>query len=95
MINQLQNTEYQSTADRTMIDLCDQVDYWKQQATKWKEMYEDEVKENNRHMTDRLNEAKTGVAKALMFALSVSEGEDGSLVIPAENRSQLAEVYAK
>ena len=57
----------------------------------WKEMYETERDENNKQLNERLEQSKKGVANALMFALSVSDDENGNLVISKENRKSLAE----
>lgn len=81
------------TIDKTVFDLCDEVDYWKEQAEYWKAKYEEERKKYDQMLNENLDRAKQGVANALKFALSVQEGEDGSLLIPKENRQQLAKDF--
>lgn len=79
--------------DKTVSDLCNEVDYWKEQANYYYELYEKEKKENIEHSNERLADAKKGVANALMFALAVREDGNGNLVTPKEDRNQLAKGY--
>lgn len=74
-------------------DLCEEIDYWKSEANKWKSLYEEERDANIKAMNERFEESKKGVANALLFALSVSDNPDGSLSINKENRKQLAESF--
>jgi len=81
------------TADLKFLDLCDEIDYWRQRAKTlesdvnyWKNEYQELLNGN-------LKSAQQGVANALLFCLSVKDGEDGSLVIDKKSREQLAERY--
>lgn len=79
------------TMDRTFYSLCEEIDDLKETVAYWKGMYETERDENNKQLNERLEQSKKGVANALMFALSVSDDENGNLVISKENRKSLAE----
>jgi len=79
------------TADLTFMDLCRQVDYWKEQAEYFEQKYKDEVRENNKQMNERLEESRMQLGNALMFAFSVEDKEDGSLSISADKRKILSE----
>jgi citrate synthase len=79
------------TMDRTFYSLCEEIDDLKEAVAYWKGMYETERDENNKQLNERLEQSKKGVANALMFALSVSDDENGNLVISKENRKSLAE----
>jgi len=81
------------TADMKFIELCDEIDYWKDQAEYYKTKYEEEIQRSVEDANRQLEESKRGVANALMFALSVKDNEDGSLSISSEDRKQLAENY--
>lgn len=78
------------TIDRTVNSLCAEIDYWKEQAANWKQMYEDEKNENIKQLNERFEESKRGVANAIMFALAVKDDENGNLVIKNEDRKSLA-----
>ena len=80
-----------TTVDRTFYSLCDEIDDLKEAVEYWETMYETERAANNKMLNDNLENAKQGVANALRFALSVSDDENGNLVISKENRKDLAE----
>lgn len=77
--------------EKLVVDLCDEVDYWKDQALHYKKQYEDECLATSLRLHADLENAKKGVANALMFALSVRDNEDGSLSISKEDRINLSE----
>jgi len=83
----------QKRIDVMAYELCEEIDHWKSEAKRYKALYEEEVKNYNQMTTERLEDAKKGVANALMFALSVRDNEDGSLSISKENRENLAETF--
>lgn len=76
--------------ERTIYQLCEEIDYLKAEVVHYKKLYEAERKENSETLDRNLQQAKEGVATALMFALSVSDDENGNLVISKENRETLA-----
>ncbi len=84
-----------NTADRTFYSLCEEIDDLKEAVAYWKQMYETERDENTKQLNDRLEESKKEVANALMFALSVSDDENGNMVVSKENRKALAENWKK
>ncbi len=81
------------TIEKTIFDLCDEIDSLKDDVLYWKEMYENERNESNRLLNERMEDTKTGIANALMFALSVKDNPDGSLSINKEDRKMLASRY--
>ena len=81
------------TADLKFSDLCREIDYWKniaKEALKDAEYWKGEYM---KHLNNSLASAQKGVADALMFALSVTDDENGNLVIPKESRKNLAKRY--
>lgn len=78
--------------ERTVYELCQEIDALKEEVKYWKELFEAERKENTDNLNERLAESKKGVAQALMFCLSVKD-ENGNLVLPKENRKELAEHF--
>lgn len=85
--------EKESALGNTVIDLCNQIDYWKDKAMTYKKLYEDEIKQRSIESNERLEDAKRGVGQALMFALSVKDDQDGNLIINKEDRKLLAKGY--
>lgn len=81
------------TVDYKFHQLCEEIDYWKEQAGYYKAKYEEEIQRSVEETNRQLEESKRGVANALMFALSVKDNEDGSLSISSEDRKQLAENF--
>ena len=79
-----------TTANKTFLQLCEEVDYYKEKAEYFENLYKQERDKYSRQLNDSLEEAKKGVGQALMFALSVSDDANGNLVITKENRKQLA-----
>lgn len=84
---------YNNAFDRTVYSLCFEIDTLKEEVQYWKEKYEQERTDNNNLINEQLSTAQRGVANALMFALSVSDTENGDLVIKKEDRKVLAENY--
>ena len=81
------------TADIKFLQLCNEIDQWKDEANYWKEKYEELQKEYSEHINQSLVSAQKGVANALMFALSVKDDENGNLIIDKESRKELAETW--
>jgi hypothetical protein len=81
------------TVDYKFHELCEEIDYWKDQAKYYKDKYEEEIQRSVEETNRQLEESKQGVANALMFALSVKDNEDGSLSISSEDRKQLADNF--
>ena len=77
----------------TIIELCEEIDLLKEERNYWKQLYQTERDERNIELNERMDDAKRGVAQALMFALSVKDNQDGSISISKENRNQLAETF--
>lgn len=78
------------TAERTYLQLCEEIDDLKEDLDYYKKKYEQEVKERYQESNERLQSAKKDVANALLFALSVSDNEKGDLVIKKSDRKILA-----
>jgi hypothetical protein len=76
--------------DKTVYELCERIDDLETMVEYWKGKYEEEIRQQSIESNQRLEEAKKGVANALMFALSVRDDEHGNLVIPKEERKSLA-----
>jgi hypothetical protein len=83
------------TSDVKFIDLCDEIDYWKEKCKKaeadaeyWRGCYAD-------HLHESIKSAEQGVAKALMFALHATDDANGNLIITPESRIELKESFEK
>jgi len=81
-------------AERTFYSLCQEIDDLNESVEYWKGLYEAERKTNNDMLNENLESAKKGVTNALRFALSVSDDENGNLVISKDDRKQLAENWS-
>jgi hypothetical protein len=81
-------------SERTFYSLCQEIDDLNESVEYWKSLYEAERKINNDRLNENLESAKQGVANALRFALSVSDDENGNLVISKDDRKQLAENWS-
>lgn len=74
------------TADIKFLELCEEIDFWKEQARYYKKEYEQQLQERSIESKQNLVDAQEGVANALRFALAVEDGENGELIINKENR---------
>lgn len=81
------------TIDYKFQQLCEEIDYWKEQSEYYEEKYKTEMQINAGNINKQLKESKQGVANALMFALNIKDNKDGSLSISSKDRKQLAENY--
>ena len=81
------------TVDYKFHELCQEIDYWKDQADYYKAKYEEEIQRSVKETNRQLEESKRNVANALMFALTVKDNEDGSLSISPEDRKRLAKNF--
>jgi hypothetical protein len=79
------------TVDVKFLQLCNEIDRWKDEANYWKERYEELNKEYSQHLNQNLDSVQKGVANALMFALSVKDDENGNLIISKKSRKDLSE----
>ena len=79
------------TIDTKFYLLCEEIDNLKEEVEYYKNLYETERADNFKMLNDNIDNAKQGVANALLFALSVTDDENGNLVISKENRKCLKE----
>ena len=77
--------------DLLVSDLCQQIDDIKEERDYWHNMFIEERGSKIRMENERFEQTKKDVGNALLFALSVKEGADGSLVIPKSERKALAD----
>ena len=78
------------TIDRKFSELCEEIDFWKGEAKRYKNLYEIEVEKNVDILNKQLKDSQRGVANALMLALSINDNKDGSLSISSEDRKRLS-----
>jgi hypothetical protein len=83
------------TAEIKILDLCNEIDYWKDRCSEaekdakyWKDEYA-------KHLNESIAASQRGVANALLFALYASDDENGNLVINSSDRKILAERYTE
>jgi hypothetical protein len=81
------------TTEIKFIELCDEVDYWKERAEKAEADAEYWKNEYNSFINERLASSQRDVANALMIALSAHNDKDGNLVIDKESRKKLVKNY--
>ena len=81
------------TIDIKFSELCDEIDYWKEQAQHYKKMYEQELQDNIEQTNKSFKQTQKSIGQALMFAMSIKDNEDGSLSISKEDREVLVEMY--
>ena len=79
------------TTEKTFYSLCEEIDYLKEEVEYYKNLYETERADNCKMLNDSIDNAKQGVANALLFALSVTDDENGNLIISKEDRKNLAQ----
>lgn len=87
--------EITTTADRTFLSLCYEIDDLKEAVAYWKDKYEEVVAERNAEWAERSKQTLQDVGNALRFALSVTDDIDGNLVISKEDRINLAKNWKK
>jgi len=78
------------TIDYKFSELCDEIDYWMNEAKHFESLYKKELQENNRVSNERMKEAQKGIANALMLVLSVKDDKEGNLIILKKDRKLLA-----
>ena len=81
------------TADIKFLDLCEEIDYWKERAEKAEKDAKYWQEEYSKQLDSSLKSAQKGVADALMLALSARDDENGNLVIEKKDRKRLAETF--
>jgi predicted phage tail protein len=79
------------TIERTIYELCEEIDDLRDSVQYWKQKYETERDENISMVNDRLKQSHNGVATALALALCISDNPDGSLSISKENGQVIAD----
>ena len=83
------------TIDIKFHELCEEIDYWKNQANYYKDLYEKEVTQRSIESKERLLQTQKDVANALRLALYATDDKDGNLVIDKESRKELAKNWTK
>jgi len=81
------------TIDLKFTELCDEIDYWKDQALKYKQDAEYWQGEYSSHLHESFKSTQRGIGQALMLALSVKDNPDGSLSINKEDRKKIANQF--
>ena len=81
------------TAEIKFIDLCDEIDYWKEKCLKAEAEVEYWRGQYSQYLHESLEGAQKGVASALMLALSARDDENGNLIIDRASRKELAKTY--
>jgi hypothetical protein len=81
------------TFDIKFSELCDEIDYYKFEAERWKAKYEELKNETTKKTSDDLTRAQRDVGNALMFAFHVKDDENGNLVINKEDRKELTKRF--
>lgn len=81
------------TIDRVVLDLCEEIDYWKEQAKYWKTRAEELQQEQIQDTNKRYQEAMKGIANGLSLALAIKEDVNGNLIIDKESREELSKTW--
>lgn len=81
------------TAEIKFLELCDEIDYWKDEAKKAQKEAEYWKNEYSTHLQESLASAQRGVAQALTIALAVTDDAEGNLVIKKKDRKKIAEEF--
>lgn len=79
------------TIDLLVSDLCRTIDDLKLEVEYWKEKYENERDDYNKHLNESFETSKKGIANALRFALCTTNDLDGNIKINSEDREYLKE----
>ena len=83
---------YGKAFNDNVFQLCEKIDSLESEVVYWKELYLAERDESNRHLNERLSEAKRGAGLALSLALSVKEDGQGGLTINKEDRKEISKL---
>jgi hypothetical protein len=86
-------TEQSSRKEILVNELCNEIDFLKEERDYYKDLYEKERSQNNKMLNENLERSKKELGNALMFALSTTDDPNGNLVISKENRQKLAKNY--
>lgn len=85
--------ENNKTANLKFLELCDEIDYWKDRALIAEKDAEDWRNKYSAQINESLKTAQKGVAQALIFALHSTNDENGNLVIKRKDREKISESY--
>ena len=70
----------QFTADLKFLQLCDEIDMWKNEAEFYKEKYEEVTKEYAKLLDTSLNDAKHTAGQLLTIMFNSEQTENGILI---------------
>lgn len=82
-----------SSFNRTVQNLCNQIDHLEEEVSYWKNKYIQEKNDAIKFENETFEQAKLDLGRALTFALAVKDDSQGNLIISKENRTRLAEEY--
>lgn len=82
-----------NTFDRTVKSLCNEIDELKCEVEYWQSLYEQEKADNIRKDKENMDRLNADLGRTIALAFSFKDSEIGDLVIPAEKRKDLAQLY--
>jgi hypothetical protein len=77
-------------AEKLFLQLCKEVDYWKDMAESLEYELDAEKKRYNQLIDERLKDSQMQLGNMLTFALAVTDNPDGSMSISKEDRERIA-----
>lgn len=83
------------TIDKTVSNLCSQIDELQEEVNYWQKKYEEEIKERQKEQEERFTQVKTDLANTVAFAMCMQEDKDGSLFISSEDRKDIINNWRK
>lgn len=80
---------YFPRSEKLIIELCEEIDMWKEEAERYKKLYKDELNEHLAYVKERNIETMKGVSNMLSLALNIKEDGNGGLVIDSDSRANI------
>lgn len=78
-----------------ILDLCDEIDYWKQKAAYWEAEYNKMRDEYNQHLNESISRTREMTGTLLTMALCAKEDENGNLSFDKDARKLITDKIKK
>lgn len=80
-----------SSFDRTIKSLCNEIDDLKCEVEYWKNLYQEQLKENQQMFNEKSEEIHKNLSNTIQLAFKLKEDGDGNLYINKDDRKVIAE----
>jgi hypothetical protein len=76
----MKNYEIESTANLKFIELCEEIDMWKNEAMYYKEKYEESTKDYSKLLSSSIADAKNTTGQLLSLMFNSEQTDEGLLI---------------